>query len=150
MYERILVPFDGSPTSECGLVEAVGLAAAMKSRVVILTVATGFVGAVEMASVRSYDESAAETLAACTKLLDSAAGRATEVGVECDKAIVDSRTRSVAQVILEEAAARECDLIVMGTHGRRGMSRMVLGSDAEAVLRGADVPVLLVRLPAKT
>jgi len=76
--------------------------------------------------------------------------RAVELGVECEKAVVDSRTHSVAQVILEEAVSRRCDLIVMGTHGRRGMSRVVLGSDAEAVLRGAPVPVMLVRLPVKS
>jgi nucleotide-binding universal stress UspA family protein len=146
MYARILVPFDGSPTAERGLVEAVSLAATMKSRLVILTISTGFVGAVEMASIRSYDETAAQALAACTALVDAAVSRAVEVGVECERAVVDSRTRSVAQVILEEASSRKCDLVVMGTHGRKGVSRVVLGSDAEAVIRGARVPVLLVRL----
>lgn len=150
MYARILVPFDGSPTSERGLVEAVSLAAAMNSRLVVLAIATGFVGAVEMASIRSYDDDAAAALAQCHRLVDSAVARAVELGIECEKAVVDSRTRSVAQVILEEAASRRCDLIVMGTHGRRGMSRVVLGSDAEAVLRGAQVPVMLVRLPVKS
>lgn len=145
MYKRILVPFDGSAAAERGLVEAAQLAADMKGRLVILVVSTGFVGAIEMASVRSYDESAAQALAACQRLADSAAARAIEVGVDCEKVIVDSRTRSVAQVILEEAQARRCDLIVMGTHGRKGLSRMVLGSDAEAVLRAAEVPVMLVR-----
>jgi len=150
MYARILVPFDGSPTSERGLAEAVGLAAALKSRLVLLTISTGFVGAVEMSAVRSYDESAAQALAESRRLLDGAAARALEVGVECDKVVVDSRTRSVAQVILEEAASRKCDLIVMGTHGRKGLSRVVVGSDAEAVLQGASVPVVLVRQPARS
>jgi len=150
MYARILVPFDGSPTSERGLVEAVSLAAAMNSRLVVLAIATGFVGAVETASIRSYDDDAAAALAQCHRLVDSAVARAVELGVECEKAVVDSRTHSVAQVILEEAVSRRCDLIVMGTHGRRGMSRVVLGSDAEAVLRGAPVPVMLVRLPVKS
>jgi len=147
MYARILVPFDGSPTAERGLIEGVNIAATMKSRVVVLIVSAGFFGAVEMASVRSYDETAAQALAECTALVDAAVSRATEVGVECERAVVDGRTRSVAQVILEEASARKCDLIVMGTHGRKGVSRLVLGSDAEAVVRGAQVPVMLVRLP---
>jgi nucleotide-binding universal stress UspA family protein len=150
MYARILVPFDGSPTAERGLIEAVNVAAAMKSRVVVLIVSTGLVGAMEMASVRSYDEAAAQMLAECTALADGAVARAIEVGVQCERAVVDSRTRSVAQVILEEAAARKCDLIVMGTHGRKGVSRLVLGSDAEAVIRGARVPVMLVRLPGRS
>jgi nucleotide-binding universal stress UspA family protein len=150
MYARILVPFDGSPTAERGLIEAVNVAAAMKSRVVVLIVSTGLVGAMEMASVRSYDEAAAQMLAECTALADGAVARAKEVGGECERAVVDSRTRSVAQVILEEAASRKCDLIVMGTHGRKGVSRLVLGSDAEAVIRGARVPVMLVRLPGQS
>jgi len=150
MYARILVPFDGSPTAERGLIEAVDLAATLKSRVVVLIVSTGFVGAVEMASVRSYDEAAERALAECTALVDAAVAGAVEVGVECERAVVDSRTRSVAQVILEEAASRKCDLIVMGTHGRKGVSRLLLGSDAEAVLRGAQLPVMLVRLPKQS
>jgi nucleotide-binding universal stress UspA family protein len=149
MYARILVPFDGSPTSERGLIEAAGLAAALRARLVVMTISTGFVGAVEMSAVRSCDDAAAQALADSKKLVDAAAARAVEVGIECDKVVVDSRTRSVARVILEEAASRRCDLIVMGTHGRKGLSRVVLGSDAEAVLRGADVPVMLVRAPEK-
>ena len=147
MYERILVPFDGSPTSERGLIQAVGLAAALKSRLVLLTVSTGFGVAVEMAAVRSFDDSAAQALAECQKLVDGAAARAVEVGVACDRIVVDGRGQSVAQVILHEASARACELIVMGTHGRKGLSRALLGSDADAVLRGATVPVLLVRAP---
>jgi len=150
MYARILVPFDGSPTAERGLIEAVNLAAAMKSRVVVLIVSTGFVGAMETASARSYDEAAAQALAECTAVVDAAVARAIEVGVQCERAVVDGRTRSVAQVIVEEASSRQCDLIVMGTHGRKGVSRLVLGSDAEAVVRGARVPVLLVRLPGRS
>jgi len=149
MYARILVPHDGSPASERGLIEAVGLAAALRARLVILSVTTGVARAAEKAAARSFEESTSQALADCTALVDAAAARATEVGVPCVKVVVDSRARSVAQVILDEAASRECDLIVMGTHGRKGLSRVVLGSDAETVARGADVPVMLVRPPAK-
>jgi nucleotide-binding universal stress UspA family protein len=51
----------------------------------------------------------------------------------------------VAQAIVEESRQTNCDLIVMGTHGRRGISRLMLGSDAESVLKSSSVPVLLVR-----
>jgi nucleotide-binding universal stress UspA family protein len=51
----------------------------------------------------------------------------------------------VADVVVEEAAKSGCDLIVMGTHGRRGFSRLALGSDADLVVRSSPVPVLLVR-----
>ena len=144
MYARILVPFDGSPTAERGLIEAVNLAAAMKSRVVVLIVSTGFVGAMEMASARSYDEAAAQALAECTAVVDAAVARAIEVGVECERAVVDGRTRSVAQVIVEEASSRQCDLIVMGTHGRGAIGHWIMGSVAERIVRLAPCPVLTV------
>ena len=51
----------------------------------------------------------------------------------------------VSDVIVDEAAKAGCELIVMGTHGRRGVSRVALGSDAENVLRSSSIPVLLVR-----
>jgi nucleotide-binding universal stress UspA family protein len=54
----------------------------------------------------------------------------------------------VADAIVEEAKTANCDLIVIGTHGRRGIDRVLLGSDAETVLRQSPVPVLLVRAPA--
>lgn len=54
-----------------------------------------------------------------------------------------------ADVIVEQAKKREADLIVMGTHGRRGLRRFALGSDAELVVRSSPVPVLLVRGPAR-
>jgi len=53
----------------------------------------------------------------------------------------------VAETILDEARLSNCDLIVMGTHGRRGLSRLTLGSDAELVVRSSHLPVLLVRDP---
>ena len=145
MYARILVPIDGSPTADRGLGEAIRLARAMKGRIVALTVSAGFVGAMEMASARDYEASSARQLEACTDLVDAAASRARDAGVECDKVVADNRGRSVAQTILDECATWNCELVVMGTHGRRGLTRMVLGSDAEAVLRGARTPVMLVR-----
>jgi nucleotide-binding universal stress UspA family protein len=65
--------------------------------------------------------------------------------VTVDAAILESHTRPVSDVILDDAAKWRADLVVMGTHGRRGFNRLLLGSDAERVLREASVPVLLVR-----
>ena len=81
MYARILVPIDGSPTAECGLGEAIRLAQAMRGRIVALTVSAGFVGAMEMASARDYQESSARQLKACTDLVDAAASRARDAGL---------------------------------------------------------------------
>jgi nucleotide-binding universal stress UspA family protein len=78
-------------------------------------------------------------------MLDAASKVALKQGVKADASLVESRGRPVSDVILDEARKWRADLIVMGTHGRRGVNRLLLGSDAERVLRSAPVPVLLVR-----
>jgi nucleotide-binding universal stress UspA family protein len=72
----------------------------------------------------------------------------TDAGLECETVVLDATSGSVAPVIVEQIAQHRCDLVVMGTHGRRGMKRLALGSDAELVVRHAPVPVLLVKPPA--
>jgi nucleotide-binding universal stress UspA family protein len=64
--------------------------------------------------------------------------------VEVDTVLHEPVTKRVADEVLREAKRWEADLIVMGTHGRRGVQRLVLGSDAEQVVRQAEIPVLLV------
>jgi len=66
--------------------------------------------------------------------------------VKAETVQVESRGRAVSDVILAEARRSHADVIVMGTHGRRGLNRLLLGSDAERVLREAPVPVLLTRV----
>jgi nucleotide-binding universal stress UspA family protein len=79
------------------------------------------------------------------KALDEGAAMAEKAGVNAATAIVESRGRRVSDVILGDAKTFRADLIVMGTHGRRGLNRLILGSDAERVLHEASVPVLLIR-----
>jgi nucleotide-binding universal stress UspA family protein len=69
-------------------------------------------------------------------------------GLDAESRTLENFTARVAEAIIEEARKWRADLIVMGTHGRRGVSHLFLGSDAEAVVRMSDVPVLLVRMPA--
>ncbi|MNU10571.1 hypothetical protein D3C72_2577980 [compost metagenome] len=64
--------------------------------------------------------------------------------------LYENLDRTVQQRVLDEAGSWKADLIVIGTHGRRGVRRMVLGSSAEGILRGATVPVLLLRAPEGT
>ncbi len=59
--------------------------------------------------------------------------------------LVEARVERVADTIVQEARDAGCDLIVMGTHGRRGFNRVMMGSDAKLVVRNCRVPVLLVR-----
>jgi nucleotide-binding universal stress UspA family protein len=79
------------------------------------------------------------------KALDEGAALAEKAGVNAGTAMVEARGRSVSDVILGDAKTFRADVIVMGTHGRRGLNRLLLGSDAERVLREAPVPVLLIR-----
>jgi nucleotide-binding universal stress UspA family protein len=68
-------------------------------------------------------------------------------GVAAESAVVEFPTGRVADTIVDEAAGHGCDAIVMGSHGRRGFGRLMLGSDAERVLRTTSLPVLIVRAP---
>ena len=79
------------------------------------------------------------------KVLERAAALAAKSGVKAQTAQVSSRASPVSEAILADARRAGADVIVMGTHGRRGLNRLLLGSDAERVLRDANVPVLLVR-----
>lgn len=66
-------------------------------------------------------------------------------GVDAHGMLVESHGQTVAQAIVNQARKARADVIVIGTHGRRGLRRLLMGSDAEAVLRESSVPVLLVR-----
>jgi nucleotide-binding universal stress UspA family protein len=80
-------------------------------------------------------------------LLERARTTAIGYGIAADTRLVDGRAERVADAIIAEALASRCELVVMGTHGRRGFSRVMIGSDAERVVRSCPVPVLLVRHP---
>jgi nucleotide-binding universal stress UspA family protein len=79
------------------------------------------------------------------KGLKKAVALAARKKIRVDAAMVRSRGLYVSEVILDDARKWRADLIVMGTHGRRGFNRLLMGSDAERVLRDAPVPLLLVR-----
>jgi nucleotide-binding universal stress UspA family protein len=148
MYQHILVPLDGSEAAERGLREAVTLAADHKARLRLLTVVdTLTLGAVEMSSIVNVDELFDDLRRQGDRLLASAQSRAREVGVAAETVRREVKGTPVADAIVDEATRHGCDLIVMGTHGRRGLRRMTLGSDAELVVRASPVPVLLVRQP---
>ena len=147
MYRRILVPVDGSSTSTLGLKQALGLAKDQRARVRVLNVLDEMVFASAMDPYGAADMSALlESMEATgKKAIGAAAALAKKSKVTADTAQVQSHGRYVSEVILDNAKTWRADLIVMGTHGRRGLNRLLLGSDAERVLREASVPVLLVR-----
>ena len=147
MYKRILVPVDGSPTSRLGLHEAIGLAAEHDAQLRILNVVDEMilVPTVDTFPNAGIDEMIESLRTYGCKALDHAAMLAAKRGVNAECVQLDSGARPVSDVILSDAMNSRTDLIVMGTHGRRGLNRLMLGSDAERVLREAPVPVLLVR-----
>jgi nucleotide-binding universal stress UspA family protein len=147
MYPRILVPIDGSAASRRGLREAIAIGAALKSTLVILHVFDDFPFIVGGGLPPEYENRHTALLKSWEGLLDKGAKLAADAGVQSDRVLRDVKAVPVADVIVEESVARQCDLIVMGTHGRRGLKRLTMGSDAEIVLRHAPVPVLLVREP---
>ncbi|MGZ5037569.1 MAG: universal stress protein [Usitatibacter sp.] len=149
MYERILVPVDGSPTAERGLEEAIRLAKITGAtlRVVHVAELMNFVTTLEPAVAYSSDVIAVMTREG-EKTLERAKARACASGVAVETLLLDNLSASVSEHVIDQAKAWNAELIVIGTHGRRGIGRIMLGSDAEAIARTSPVPVLLVRLPA--
>jgi nucleotide-binding universal stress UspA family protein len=143
-YKRILVPVDGSRTSAKGLEAALKMARQNRARVLLLHVLDEYpilaapeAGAVIDSVLASMEKSGRRTLKA-------AAAAAARAGVRAQSAMPELITGRVADAVTREAKRWKADLIVMGTHGRRGVKRALLGSDAETTVRYSPVPVLLV------
>ena len=148
MYHRILVPLDGSPTADAGLRHAIDLASAVKAKLVLLHVTDDFALMVEMSSVTSYEALRDALRQYGQHALDRAQQAAADAGVMCETFVREVAQARVSEVINDQAVKLRCDLVVMGTHGRRGFSRLTMGSNAEAVMRTSTVPVLMVRVGA--
>jgi nucleotide-binding universal stress UspA family protein len=152
MFKNILVAVDGTPTAQRGLKLATDLAADQHATLhivhvvdanVVLPLEGGFVPADYFQSMKGALRETGRAI------LDRAAAFAGDRGLQVRSVLVESTGHDVAARLLREAGKRKADLIVLGTHGRRGLRRLLLGSDAEMVLREARVPVLLVRVPAR-
>ncbi len=147
MYKRILVPVDGSLTSKLGLEHAAGLGQPLGAAIRLINVVDelSVVPAVDAAALVALPTLIAGLKEAGQKVLEESARVAASKGVQAQAVLLESHGAQVSHVIVEDAKKWGADLICMGTHGRRGLNRLLLGSDAERVLRAATVPVLLVR-----
>jgi nucleotide-binding universal stress UspA family protein len=147
VYTRILVPVDGSPTSLLGLKHAIGLAADEHAQLRLLNVVDEsiLISAVYAYPIGDTGDLIDSLRVSGRKALTAAAAGAAKRGVDVERAQFESHLHPVSDAILADARKWRADLIVMGTHGRRGLNRLILGSDAERVVREAPVPVLLVR-----
>jgi nucleotide-binding universal stress UspA family protein len=148
MYKRILVAVDGSETSERALREGIALAKAHRARLRLVHVVD------ELSAKGALPSTPADFWKAVRKagalILESARARAAQDGIEAETKLAEIRTfgslvRRVNDLIVADARHWQADLIVIGTHGRRGLSKLLLGSVADGVMRTAGMSVLLVR-----
>lgn len=147
MYQRILVPVDGSHTSTLGLQEAIRIAIDQRAKLRIIHVVDELVVAQNFDGYLNTGDLLGALRDAGKKALQNALALARKRDLKAESALFESLGGRISEVIVKDARKWRADLIVMGTHGRRGVTRMVLGSDAEAILRSTPVPVLLVRSP---
>jgi nucleotide-binding universal stress UspA family protein len=141
-FQRILVPVDGSETSNKALVAALQIARDDGGQVhlVIALDETAYIGGYDYAGnlIEIARKSAAKTL-------DDALAIAKAAGVPSDTRLIDVPGRRLGEIVADEARAWKADLVVVGTHGRRGIGRVLLGSGAEQIIRLAPTPVLVIR-----
>jgi len=145
MYKHILVATDGSDLAGRAVEQGLTLAKTLGSKVTAVTVTEPWTAAVsgEWAvafPVEEYEKAAA---ANAKKILDTVSETAARLGVACET--VHVKDQFAAEGIVEEAKSRNCDLIVMGSHGRRGFAKFVLGSQATRVLTHSTTPMLICR-----
>jgi len=143
-FKRILVPVDGSEVSTRALVSATQLARDGGGRVLVLHVLDQidyFAGGYEYAGAAVLEELQRQS----RKILEDAAAICQSAGVPCETQLMDEPGTRLGDKVAEQALAWNADLVVVGTHGRKGLSRAMLGSGAEQIVRFAPVPVLVVR-----
>jgi nucleotide-binding universal stress UspA family protein len=145
MYKHILIPTDGSELSKKAVDQGTQLAKALNAKVTAITVSAPFhVFATEPGMVTDTPAEYKKRIAALTaKYLKVATDAAAAAGVPCDA--VEVEHEHPYQAIIDTAKKRGCDAIVMASHGRRGISAVVLGSETVKVLTHSNVPVVVVR-----
>lgn len=143
MFKHILLPTDGSDLSLRAVDTGLALAARLGASVHAFHVVMPFPATVYVAEVVLADEDmyAHESVARSARYLAEVEARASAAGVPCQSSSVSDHRPYAA--ILEVAASRHCDLIVMASHGWRGLDRLLLGSETHKVILNGDVPVLV-------
>ncbi|MGH8761099.1 MAG: universal stress protein [Burkholderiales bacterium] len=147
-YHQILVPVDGSLTSEKALDEAIRLAQLSGARLRLVHVVDELRYVNGFESAMNYVNEIIPLMRdAGEKLLAHDRQKALDKGVDADCVLIEEGPGRICDHVAEQARRAKADLIVVGSHGRRGIGRVLLGSDAEQIVRHAPVPVLVVRAP---
>ena len=145
MYQRILIPIDGRPTAERAAREAIKLADGTAHLRLIYVLEEIYPLDTEGLAYIDYAALQAAVRHTGERALAQAAEKVMRSGATVETALLEASGERIASVIEGEARHWQADLIVIGTHGRSGLSRLLLGSVAEGVARSAPIPVLLVR-----
>lgn len=145
MYGKLLVPIDGSNTAALGLNEAIRLAKDQGGRIRLAHIVNELIVAAPEAYVSNFAQVIDIMRTGGQTILADGESVVRSAGVEVDTAFVEVIGGQAGDHIVQQAIKWGADLIVCGTHGRRGLRRLVLGSDAEYIVRHTPVPILLVR-----
>lgn len=145
MYKHILIATDGSELAQKAVAQGLAIAKALGTKVTAINVSEPWVavapGEVAMAfPIKDYDDS---VVANASRILSAVESEAKSLGVDCSTLHV--KDQFPAEGIIETADKLGCDLIVMSSHGRRGLMRFLLGSQANKVLTHSTTPVLICR-----
>ena len=142
MYQHILIPVDGSSTSEHALQEALRLAQQHGAQLELVYVVENILNKEGFVIYPELQETMRNK---GRKILTQALSVVQEAGLIAETKLLEGGGARIASVILAEAKRWRADLIVIGTHGRTGISKLIFGSVAEGVVRTSHIPVLLIR-----
>jgi len=150
MYKRMLVPVDGSEAGRRGLREAIALARSLDAAIRLVHVIDRLPWLSLEVTAPAVQELVDRLRSNGESILNDSVGAVRAAGVAVDSRLIDAMGTAAGECVIAEAASWPADLIVCGTHGRRGVRRMLMGSDAEYILRHSPVPILMVRSPGTT
>lgn len=148
MYQRILVPIDGSETSQRGLQEAIKLAHALASHIRLVHIVNRTPWLYSGVVPEVIDGLLAHVRSAGKTIVEEATRAVRAADVEVDHRLIEAPGERVGEFIVAAAKDYSAQLIVCGTHGLRGLRKILMGSDAEYIVSHSSVPVLLVRAQA--
>lgn len=144
MYQNILVAVDGSSTAQQALREAIELAGALSSRIRVIHVINS-IPWITQGAPDVIEERINDLRGTGESIIHEAKTAVRQAGIEVDDRLIEAPGQHAAQIIVAEANDWPADLIVCGAHGRRGLRRLLVGGDAEYIMRHSPAPVLLVR-----
>ena len=144
-YQRILVPVDGSDSALLGVGEAIRLARDQAAKLRFVFVVDESAVGLTLEGFVAFNDIIDALKRSGRDALETASRLARDAGLEPETALIEQYSGRVADAIVGETRRWSADLIVMGTHGRRGLQHALVGSEAEGVMHKAPVPLLLVR-----